>query len=70
MFQVEAICFTLYSSPNATLFCECVFSDKNSSWAIVMMMFVVYVCVLIQDRLISVIELELAEVGKPAHLAY
>ena len=25
---------------------------------------------LIQDRLISVMELELAEAGKPAHLAY
>ena len=30
--------------PNATLFWECVFSDKNSSWAIVMMMFAVWAC--------------------------
>ena len=33
----EAICFVLYSNPNATLFCECVSSDKHSSWAIIVM---------------------------------
>ena len=35
LFEGEAICFVLCSSPNAILFCECVSSDKNSSWAII-----------------------------------
>ena len=29
LFEREAICLVLYSSPNAVLFCECVSSDKK-----------------------------------------
>ena len=36
LFKGGAICFALYSSPNATLFAECVSSDEHSSWAIAM----------------------------------
>ena len=35
-FKGETICFVLHSGSNSTLFCECVSSDKHSSWAIVM----------------------------------
>ena len=34
LFEEETICFVLYSSPNGTLFSECVCSDKHLSWAI------------------------------------
>ena len=69
MFEGEAICFILYSSPKL-LYSVNVFFQTRTQAGPYCHDDVHSVGLLIQDRLISVMELELAEAGKPVHLAY